>query len=129
MGMIFGAVLFSVWAGPSGCALVSPMVPAPPAVEKALIGKTKQEVLACASGAADERAMRDVTVLVFYKEAPLLEESFPGSKSSMPLVHHGCMAHAHLQDGRVQAIHYHAVPPTYPDYGHCDEIFASCLGR
>ena len=126
--VVVGALLATGWLGLTTCAPLPSTVPAPPSIAKALIGKTKKELLACASGAADERTRGDVTVLVFYKEAPLLEESFAGSKSSVPLIHHGCMAHAHLKAGRVENIHYHAVPPNYPDYDHCDAIFASCLG-
>lgn len=126
---LVGAVACPIWMGMTGCTQAPSMLPAPPAVEQALIGKTKQEVLACAIGAADERTVGDETVLVFYKEASLLEESFAGSKSSVPLAHHGCLAHAHLREGRVREIHYHAVPPSYAGYDHCDVIFKSCSGR
>ena len=124
------AIAFSVWIGITGCAPQIPsMVAAPASVETALIGKTKQELVACSAVTPNERIVGDVTELMFYKEASLLEESFPVSKSNFATVHHGCLAHVHLKDGRVQSIHYHAVPPSYPDYDHCDNIFAACSGH
>ena len=42
------AIAFPIWIGMTSCATeVPPVVSAPPSVEKALIGKTKQELLAC----------------------------------------------------------------------------------
>jgi hypothetical protein len=111
----------------SGCARVAPAVFAPPAVAKALTGKTKEQVLACTNITPDERTVGNLTDLIFYKEASLLEESFPVSKSSMAQVHHGCLAHVRLKDGRAQEIHYHPVPQSYAGYDHCDSIFESCL--
>jgi len=124
------AIAFPIWIGLSSCATeVPPVVSAPPSVEKALIGKTKQELLACSAVTPDERMLQDTTQLMFYKEASLLEESFPVSKASFPRVHHGCLAHAQLIEGRVQNIHYHAVPPGYASFDHCDHIFEACLGH
>ena len=108
---------------------VPPVVSAPPSVEKALIGKTKQELLACTAVTPDERMLEETTQLMFYKEASLLEESFPVSKASFARVHHGCLAHVQLIEGRVQSIHYHAVPPGYASFDHCDHIFEACLGH
>jgi len=96
-------------------------------VEQAVIGKTKQELLACTAVTPHERTLGDVTELMLYKEASLLEESFPVSKSSFPRPHHGCLAHVQLRDGRVESAHDHAVPPSYAGYGHCDAIFEACL--
>ncbi|HYM37685.1 MAG TPA: hypothetical protein VES96_04740 [Nitrospiraceae bacterium] len=69
------------------------------------------------------------SILVFYKEASLLDESFAGSRSSVPQIHRGCMAHVELQDDRFHHIHYHAVPSTHQEHLYCDEIFESCLGH
>jgi hypothetical protein len=124
------AAAFLIWMGMTGCAPQIPsVVPAPASVEKALFGKTKQDLLACSSVIPNERKVGDVTELMFYKEASLLEESFPVSKSNFATVHHGCLAHVQLKEGHVQSIHYHAVPPSYPDYDHCDDIFAACSGH
>jgi hypothetical protein len=124
------AMAFSIWIGMSGCATEVPSVMlAPPSVEKALIGKTEQELLACAAVTPNERALGDVTQLMFYNEASLLEESFPTSKGSIPQPHHGCLAHVQLRERRVDSIHYHAVPPSHAGYDHCDAIFETCLGH
>ena len=124
------AVAFLNWIGMTGCAPQIPsVVSAPASVETALVGKTKQELVACSAVAPNERILGDVTELMFYKEASLLEESFPVSRSNFATVHHGCLAHVQFKEGRVQSIHYHAVPPSYPDYDHCNEIFAACLGH
>jgi hypothetical protein len=126
-----GALAFPMWIGITSCAPVPPVMSAPPSVEKAVIGKTMQELLACTAVAPDEHTVGDVTELIFYKESLPLEESFPVSKGSFSFSksHHGCLAHVELKEGRVQGMHYHAVPPSYPAYDHCDAIFSSCLGR
>jgi hypothetical protein len=124
------AVAIPIWIGITGCASQIPsMVAAPASVETALIGKTKQELVACSAVTPNERILGDVTELMFYKEASLLEESFPVSKGNFATVHHGCLAHVQLKEGRVRSIHYHAVPASYPDYDHCDDIFAACSGH
>ena len=125
-----GAVAFHMWIGMTGCATGAPaVVSAPPSVEKAVSGKTKQELLTCTAIIPDESTLKDVTQLMFYQEASLLKESFQVSKGTVAQAHHGCLAHVRLIEGRVQSIHYHAVPPGYPAYDHCDAIFASCQGH
>jgi hypothetical protein len=124
------AMAFCIWIGMSGCATEVPSVmSAPPSVEEALIGKTEQELLACTAVSPSERTLGDVTQLMFYKEATLLEESFPISKGSVSQPHHGCLAHVQLREGRLDSVHYHAVPPSDAGYDHCDEIFETCLGH
>jgi hypothetical protein len=125
LGRVVGLL---VGLGLSSCTPMPSVVLAPPSVEKALYGKTEKELLACAAVRPSEQSGPGKTGLLFYKEASLLDESFPGTKSSAPNVHHGCLAHVELQDDRIQQIHYHAVPETYPGYDHCDEIFEPCLG-
>ena len=83
----------------------SPVVSAPASVEKALIGKMKQELLACTAVTPDEHMLGDTSQLMFYKEASLLEESFPVSKASSARVHHDCLAHIQL---------IVRTPPKYP---------------
>lgn len=39
------------------------------------------------------------------------------------------LAHAQLRAGRVDSVHYHAVPPSYAGFDHCDAIFEACLGH
>jgi len=97
-------------------------------VENALIGKTKQELLACTAVSSSKRAREEVTQQMFYQGASLLEESFPVSKGSLLQIHHGCLAHAQLREGRIDSVHYHAVPPSYAGHDHCDAIFEASLG-
>ncbi len=71
----------------------------------------------------------DLTVLKYYKEASILEESFPASKGSVARIHHGCRATLALKNDRVEGIQYNSVPSSYKDEDHCDEIFENCIGK
>lgn len=95
--------------------------------QRALIGKTKQQILACAGLPVDEHAEGDRIVLVYYKEASQLEESFFGSKSSVARGHHGCRSTIVLQQDRVEDVRYESEPSTYQDEDHCEEIFEPCV--
>ncbi|HEU4685654.1 MAG TPA: hypothetical protein VFS39_14195 [Nitrospira sp.] len=94
--------------------------------KKALIGKTRQDLLTCAGPPISEAASEGQLVFVYYKEASQLEESFPGSKSSFAKVHHGCRATIVFRDDRVSDVHYESDPSSYRDENHCEEIFESC---
>lgn len=94
--------------------------------QRMLIGKTKQELIACAGFPIRENERDDTVELIYYKEASLLEESFPGSKGSVARVHHGCRATVQLRENRVMEVQYHSIPDSYHDEDHCDEIFESC---
>ena len=115
--------------GWGGCTTTPSETPVSSSTQKALIGKPKQELLSCAQGRPQERTANEVTVLKFYKEASLLEESFPGTKSSVPRTHHGCWATLRLKDDRVEEVQYRSVPKDYVDDDHCNEIFERCLGQ
>ena len=91
-----------------------------------LIGKTKQEILACAGAPIRENEDGEMAELIYYKEASLLEESFPGSKGSIAESHHGCRAKVQFKGNRVTGVSYQSVPNSYHDEDHCDEIFESC---
>jgi hypothetical protein len=97
--------------------------------QKALIGKTRQQVLACAGQPIRERTAEGAVLVVYYKEASQLEESFPVSKSSYAKVHHGCYATLMLQDDRVTGVQYESEPSSYQDEDHCEEIFQPCIGQ
>lgn len=112
----------------TGCAEVLPNGSAVHPAQQALIGKTKQEVFACAGPPVSESTKGDLVVFLYYKEASLLEESFPGSKSSFAKVHHGCRATVFLQHDRVSEVRYDSVPSAHRDEDHCEEIFLSCVG-
>lgn len=94
--------------------------------QQGLRGKSKQEVLACAGAPLQERAEGPLTTLRYYQEAPLLEESMVGSKSSRPTVHHGCWATVFLQNERVDQVHYRFVPSSVDASNDCEAIFANC---
>jgi hypothetical protein len=91
-----------------------------------LMGKTKQEILACAGAPIRENEDGEMAELIYYKEASLLEESFPGSKGSIAKIHHGCRANVQLKGNRITGVSYQSVPNSYHDEDHCDEIFESC---
>lgn len=92
----------------------------------AVIGKSKQVLLACAGEPVREARQDQSTVLMYYKEAPLLEESFFVGKGSRPGVHHGCWASVLVEEDRVADIGYQSVPSYVDALDKCEEIFAVC---
>lgn len=71
-----------------GCATPEQVTPVLPNRE-ATIGKSKGSLLACAGQPFREAVTDESTVLLYYKKAPMLEESFPASKGSFARAHHG----------------------------------------
>src|SRR5687768_15255479 len=71
-----------------GCAS-SPVVESHP-IGETLIGKSKQALLSCAGSPLREDNVADGTVLRYYRETPMLDESFGGSKASKTGIHGGC---------------------------------------
>ncbi|WP_080884989.1 hypothetical protein [Nitrospira japonica] len=110
-----------------GCTAVAPNGPEEYPAQKALIGKTRQELLACAGKPVSERAGGERPAVIYYREASQLEESFPGSKSSFAKVHHGCRATIVLDQDRVADVRYESDPSSYQDEDHCEEIFDRCV--
>lgn len=111
----------------AGCAEATPNGSKSYPVQRALIGKSKAELLVCAGQPLTERVKGEQVLFVYYREASQLEESFAGSKSSFPMVHHGCRATLLLEEERVTGVQYESVPSTYRDDDHCEEIFQSCV--
>lgn len=66
------------------------------------------------------------TVLNYYKEAPMFEESLMGSKGSRPGIHHGCWASVSMSEGRVIGVQFESRPRTEVASDHCEEIFIGC---
>lgn len=129
-GMLFVVALTMFgWFESSGCASAPKEMRAPSVTQKSLIGKTKAELMACTAVQPEERTVGDLTVLKYYKEASVLEESFAASKSSVARVHHGCWASLVLKNDRVEGAQYDSVPSSYQSDDHCDEIFENCLGK
>ena len=115
--------------GLAGCATTPREPPTPSTTQTALVGKTKTDVQRCATVRPDEHTVAEFTILQYYKEASLLEESFPGTKSSVPRAHHGCWATLRLLNERITEVQYRSVPQGYLAEDHCDEIFAPCVGQ
>ena len=107
-----------------GCAAPQPIEPS--LIQKALIGKSKQELASCAGHALEEVSTAEGTVLKYYKEASMFEESGVFSKSSRAGVHHGCWAYLLLTDDRVVGVEYRSVPRSVGAADHCEEIFQLC---
>lgn len=107
-----------------GCAASQPVAPNP--IGKALLGKSKQELISCAGNPLEETTTAEGTVLTYYKEAPIFEESFYSSKGSVSRMHHGCWAHLLMGDDRVVGVEYRSVPQSVDATDHCEEIFHTC---
>ena len=116
-------VCTAVWL--IGCAASQPIEPNP--IGKALLGKSKQELVACAGNPLQETKPAEGTVLKYYKEASMLEESFPFSKGSRAGAHRGCWASLLLADDRVTGVEYRAAPSTLNTDDLCERIFETCV--
>jgi hypothetical protein len=95
--------------------------------QKAMTGKVRSEILACAGVPTKERTEGDFTVLRYYREAPILEESQPIGKGSVSTSRHGCWATVVLADDRVVDIQYRFVPSSFDASNDCEEIFTPCV--
>ncbi len=95
--------------------------------QQAMVGKTKDQVLACAGRPLKQATDHDLTLLRYYREAPMLEESFATSKASRPGVHRGCWAIVVLEEDRVSDVIYRFVPNTVDASRECEDIFESCV--
>jgi hypothetical protein len=113
------------WLQVSGCA--TPAMDKSYSAQHALIGKPRQVVLSCAGQPLGETTRGKASVLIYYKEAPMLEESFMGSKGSLPRAHHGCRAKVTLEDDKVVSVTYQSVPSSIGAEDHCEEIFENCV--
>lgn len=108
-----------------GCAATRPIASIPIGI--ALLGKSKHELVACAGNPLQEMKTAGGTVLTYYKEAPIFDESFSLSKGSTSGVHHGCWAHLLLEDDRMVGVEYKSVPRSVSATDHCEEIFHTCV--
>lgn len=117
--------LMASFVGLVGCATFQPIEPNP--IGKTLLGKSKQELVVCAGNPLQETKTAEGTVVTYYKEAPMFEESFSFSKGSRSGTHHGCWAHLLMGDDRVVGIEYRSVPRSVDATDHCEEIFHSCV--
>lgn len=95
--------------------------------QQAMVGKTKEQVLSCAGSPLRQITEGELTLLRYYREAPMLEESFVASKGSRSGIHHGCWATVILQEGRVVEVQYRFAPSTVDASNDCEEIFQPCV--
>jgi hypothetical protein len=95
--------------------------------QKAMMGKSGSEIRACAGVPTKERKEGDFTLLRYYREAPILEESQPVGKGSVSTVRHGCWATVVLAEDKVVDIRYRFAPPSFDASNDCEEIFAPCM--
>lgn len=93
--------------------------------QKALLGKTEQEVVACAGKPLSEGMEGNEKTLTYYLDSRANEDTFSGSKSSVIGVRHGCTAELHFKGGRVADVGYK--PSVRGGVEHCAEIFQQCL--
>jgi hypothetical protein len=125
-------VRWPLWVGLlalAGCAEVTPESSDPTPAQRAMLGMTKQALLACAGPPVIERTKGDEVLFVYYREASQFEESFGGSKSSFARIHHGCRASITLEQDGVIGIRYQGEPRSDRDQDHCEEIFEACVSR
>lgn len=120
--LVAGAVLLLL---PAACATAQPDGSFP--AQKVLVGKTWSEVLACAGEPKKKSVSDGDAIWTYHGAAPLFEQSFPGSKASVPCPRHACDAVVTLKDGRVTDVRYHPRPPSLGGCEHCEEIFRKCL--
>jgi hypothetical protein len=93
---------------------------------EALIGLTQERLRACAGAPLHEVSQAASTLLVYYREAAMFEESFGGGKGSKPGYHHGCWVTILLEDRRVSGVEFRPVPDPDADTHECQEIFPAC---
>ena len=94
--------------------------------QQRLMGLSKSAVLNCAGHPKKETTDGTQTLLRYYREAPILEESRPVGKGSFATVRHGCWATVVLTNDHVSEVQYRFVPPTFDASNDCEDIFESC---
>ncbi len=93
---------------------------------QALIGLTQERLQACAGDPLRKVSQPASTMLVYYREAAMFEESYGGGKGSKPGYHHGCWATILVEEGRVTGVEFSPVLDPDADTHECQEIFAVC---
>ena len=93
------------------------------------LSREKHEIRSSPAPAPPERegSHEELTLLRYYREAPLLQESMIGSKGSTPGTRHGCWGTVVLKDGKVLEVRYRSVPAGVDATDRCEEIFDLCL--
>jgi hypothetical protein len=91
-----------------------------------LIGLTQARLQTCAEAPIRTVSQPSSSMLVYYREGAMFEESFVGGKGSKPGYHHGCWATLLMEEGRVTGVEFRPVPDPDADTHECQEIFAAC---
>jgi hypothetical protein len=112
-------------AGLAGCA--TPAVVGEYPNQHGMIGRSKASVLACAGAPIREDIRDGTTLLLYYREAPVLEESAPVGKGSFPTIRHGCWATVVIAEDNVREVRYRFVPAAFDAANDCEAIFEACL--
>ncbi|MBH0187113.1 MAG: hypothetical protein HP477_17310 [Nitrospira sp.] len=94
--------------------------------QQRIAGRSKAAILACAGVPKKESEESGLTLLRYYREAPILEESQPVGKGSISTIRHGCWATVILKNDHAVGVHYRFVPPTFNASNDCEEMFESC---
>jgi hypothetical protein len=95
--------------------------------QQRMVGTPKSAILTCAGQPRKETRDGTFTLLRYYREAPILEESQPVGKGSVSTIRHGCWATVVLADDRVVDVRYRFVPSSFDASNDCEEIFEPCL--
>lgn len=95
--------------------------------QEALKGTHVDHVLSCAGQPLRQAKDDAATILRYYREAPMLEESSVVSKGSVSGVHHGCWATVVIEQDHVKDVHYQFAPKSFDASNDCEEIFANCV--
>jgi len=91
-----------------------------------LMGFTEERLLTCAGPPIRKMSYPASTLLMYYREAAMFEESFGGGKGSKPGYHHGCWATLLIEENHVTGVEFRPVPDPDADVHECQEIFATC---
>ena len=92
-----------------------------------LNGVPKSALLQCAGQPLQEKTIQEHTsILTYYREQTMLDESMVVSKSSAPKMHHGCWANILVEDDAVIGIEFRPVPNEHAVATLCEEIFRGC---
>jgi hypothetical protein len=95
--------------------------------QQRMVGKPMSAVFACAGDPKKTSQEGELTLLRYYREAPILEESQPTGKSSFATIRHGCWATVIIADDRVIDVQYRFVPPGFDASNDCEAIFEACV--
>ncbi len=111
----------------NGCASPAQKAGSSPIAQR-LLGKSRADIFECAGNPTRQSRHGGDVILRYYKEAPMLEESRPLLKGSMPGIHHGCWASLLISNDKVTGVEFRTVPEGAESEDHeCEAIFRGCV--